>query len=81
MIVVCHGGSRWTATGGSKNDTQGLRITSSPLGRAYEPASLIVRSCGGHVTVEPALIEQHLGVWTGVAIDDIEVTSPVPNDA
>ena len=58
---------------------RGLRVravVSSDLARATSTAGVIARVVGVGVSVEPALRERDVGLWTGLTSDEIESTWP-----
>lgn len=58
---------------------QGLPIrvvVTSDLRRARSTAEIIARAAGAAVSVEPALRERDIGLWSGLTADEIEVRWP-----
>jgi glucosyl-3-phosphoglycerate phosphatase len=51
-------------------------VVSSDLVRARSTAEIIARAAGVSVSVEPALRERDVGLWSGLTSDDIEARWP-----
>jgi probable phosphoglycerate mutase len=64
---------------GEFTDGSTVQVISSPLGRAMTTALIIAKCLGidqGNVTVEPLLIEHHMGCWQGLTDEQIDEKYP-----
>jgi probable phosphoglycerate mutase len=56
-------------------------VVSSDLARARSTAEIIARVAGTQVSIEPALRERNIGLWTGLTAAEVESRWPGQQDA
>ncbi len=60
-------------------DLEGYQMICSPLGRAWQTATIVAETLGLEsrvISLEPRLMEIHFGVWEGLTLAEIQARDP-----